>query len=107
MPNTSTASEPPIDVLNDLCPTARVSSELPLALIEEIDQARGSVSRSEYLRMVISAAMTRSDPHLPGPPTGEDVIDTLARRGYRQHVRSVELARARARPQLTSSVAQR
>ncbi len=98
MPNTSTPNEPPIDVLNDPCPTARVTSELALALIEEIDQARGSVSRSDYLRTVISAAMTYSHPHLPEPPTGEDVIDTLARRSYRQHVRSVELARARARP---------
>jgi hypothetical protein len=98
MPNTSTASEPPIDVLKDPCPTARVSSELPLALIEEIDQARGTVSRSDYLRMVISAAMTRSHPHLPAPPTGEDLIDALARRSYRQHVRSVELARAGGRP---------
>jgi hypothetical protein len=98
MPNTSTPNEPPIDVLNDPCPTARVTSELPLALIEEIDQARGSVSRSDYLRMVISAAMTHSHPHLPGPEAGEDVIDALARRRYRQHVRSVELARACARP---------
>ena len=65
MPNISTANEPPIDVLKDPCPTARMSTKLPLALIEEIDQARGSVSRSDYLRMVISAAMTHSDPHPP------------------------------------------
>ena len=71
MPNTSTPNEPPIDVLNDPCPTARVSTELPLALIEEIDQARGNVSRSDCLRTVISAAMTHSSPQPltanPGP----------------------------------------
>ena len=52
-----------------------MSTKLPLALIEEIDQARGSVSHSDYLRMVISAAMTHSHPHLPGPEAGENVIE--------------------------------
>ncbi len=40
------------------CPTARVSAELPLALLEETDQAGGNVSRGRDLQMVINAAMT-------------------------------------------------
>jgi len=88
--NTTTA----IDVLSERCPTARVKTRLKLALLEEIDQARGSVARSEYLAMIIDAAMTRTEPHLPDPQAGEDPIDKMAARRYRQHVASVEINRA-------------
>jgi hypothetical protein len=33
-------------------------------LLDELDDKRGSVSRSDYLQMVLSAAMTRKHPHL-------------------------------------------
>jgi len=90
--NTTTA----IDVLSERCPTARIETRLKLALLEEIDQARGSVARSEYLAMIIDAAMTRTEPepHLPDPQAGEDLIDKMAARRYRQHVASVEINRA-------------
>ena len=52
----------PRDCYRNLRPTARVSAELPLALVEEIDQARGNVSCGRYLQMVINAAMTREQP---------------------------------------------
>jgi hypothetical protein len=84
----------PIDVLGEPCPVARIETKLPLALIEDIDQARGPVSRLNCLAMVIDAAMTRPHPHLPEAPVGGDAIDALARRRYRQHVRSIELKRA-------------
>jgi membrane protein YdbS with pleckstrin-like domain len=67
----TTTSPRAIDVLRHECSTARVSTVLPLALIEELDRARGSLRRSTYLAQV---------------------IDTLASRRYRQHVRSLELA---------------
>ena len=85
---------PAIDVLSGRCPTARVETRLKLALLEEIDQARGSVARSEYLAMIIDAAMTQEEPHLPDPRAGEDLIDKMAARRYRQHVASVEINRA-------------
>ena len=53
----------PRDCYRNLRPTARVSAELPLALVEEIDQARANVSRGRYLQMVSNAAMTREQPH--------------------------------------------
>jgi hypothetical protein len=80
-----------IDVLAEQCPVARIETKLPLALIEDIDQARGPVSRLNYLAMVIDAAMTRPHPHLPEASVGRDAIDALARRRCRQHVRSIEL----------------
>lgn len=83
----------PIDVLRQACPTARVSVALSLALLEEIDHARGHVPRGTYLAQIIDAAMTRPKPHLPDSAAGEDLIDTLADRRYHQHVRSIELKR--------------
>ena len=46
----------------NLRPAARVSAVLPLALVEQIDHARGNVSRGRYLQMVINAPMTREQP---------------------------------------------
>jgi len=48
-------------------PTARVKTRLARALIEQIDQARGSLARSEYLAMISDAEMTHQEPHLPTP----------------------------------------
>ncbi len=84
-----------IDVVRQRCPTARVSTVLPLALIEELDRARGFVSRSTYLAQVMDAAMTREAPRPPDTAAGADLIDSMADRRYRQHVRSLELAEGR------------
>jgi hypothetical protein len=40
-------------------------------LIDELDRQRGSVSRSEYLEMVLGAALSRPAPHLPDDWTPE------------------------------------
>lgn len=82
-----------IDVIREQCPTARVFTMLPLALIEELDHTRGSLPRSSYLAQIIDAAMTREAPHLPDVADGADLIDALAERRYRQHARSIELSR--------------
>jgi len=92
---TNTTPGNAIDVVRQRCPTARVSTVLPLALIEELDRARGFVSRPTYLAQVIDASMTREAPHLPDTAAGADLIDSLADRRYRQHIRSLELAEAR------------
>ncbi|MGI8412373.1 MAG: hypothetical protein ACR2LV_05475 [Solirubrobacteraceae bacterium] len=89
------SADEPINVLRKACPTAKVSLPLPLALIEEIDQARGQVPRSTYLAMVIDAALTREDPHLPQTSAAQHWIDAMASRSYRRHVRSIALERAR------------
>jgi hypothetical protein len=83
-----------IDVIRQQCPTARVETTLSLALIEELDQRRGPVPRSTYLAQIIDAAMTRRDPHLPNVAEGTNLIDALASRRYRQHVRSIEIQRS-------------
>jgi hypothetical protein len=89
----STPGNGPIDVLAEPYPTARTHAALSLALIEEIDQARGAVPRSRYLAHVIDAAMTRTEPRIPDVADGEKLTDALADRRYRQHVRSIELRR--------------
>jgi hypothetical protein len=40
-------------------------------LIDELDRQRGSVSRSEYLEMVLAAALSRPEPHLAADWTPE------------------------------------
>ena len=83
----------PIDVLAEPCPTAPVRTRLSLALIEQLDQARGHLPRSAYLTLVIDVAMTRPEPHLPETGANTDWLDAAAKRRHRQHVRSIELAR--------------
>jgi len=83
-----------IDVIRQQCPTGRVETTLPLALIEELDRRCHPIPRSTYLAQIIDAAMTRRDPHLPDVAEGTDLIDALAARRYRQHVRSIEIDRA-------------
>ena len=40
-------------------------------LIDELDRQRGAVSRSDYLEMVLVAALAREHPHLPDDWTPE------------------------------------
>ena len=82
-----------IDVIRQQCPTGRVETTLPLALIEELDRRCHPIPRSTYLAQIIDAAMTRRTPHLPDVAEGTDLIDALASRRYRQHVRSIEIQR--------------
>jgi len=82
-----------IDVIRQQCPTGRVETTLPLALIEELDRRCHPIARSTYLAQIIDAAMTRRDPHLPDVAEGTNLIDALASRRYRQHVRSIEIQR--------------
>jgi hypothetical protein len=90
---TITTSPGEIDVIRQECLTARVSTALPLALIEELYGRRGRVPRSTYLAQVIDAAMMHKAPHLPDVADSADLIESLAERRYRQHVRSIELSR--------------
>ena len=83
-----------IDVIRQQCPTARVETTLPLALIEELDRRCRPIARSTYLAQIIDAAMTRRTPHLPDVAEGTNLIDALASRRYHQHVRSIEIDRA-------------
>ncbi len=80
-----------IDALKQSCPATKVTTTLPLALVEEIDQLRGHVPRSAYLALIVNAAMTRPDPYLPHTAADEDLLDSLAARRYAQHVRSIQL----------------
>jgi hypothetical protein len=83
-----------IDVIRQQCPTARVETTLPLALIEELDRRCHPIPRSTYLAQIIDAAMTRRNPHLPDVAEGTDLIGALASRRYRQHLRSIEIDRS-------------
>jgi uncharacterized protein YwbE len=86
-----------IDVLAERCPTAGVQTRLSLALIEQIDQARGPLARGVYLAVVIDAAMTREHPHgIDSAEADPGWVERLAVRRYRQHVRSVRLAKGQA-----------
>ena len=44
-------------------------------LIDQLDQQRGSLSRSEYLELVLTAALQRPHPHLPDDWTPEQAAD--------------------------------
>jgi hypothetical protein len=70
-PTTSTA-QPVRDVrhvdLRELRDTIRV---IDRELRDELDPRRASVSRSDYLEMVLTAAMTREHPHLADDWTPE------------------------------------
>jgi hypothetical protein len=67
------ASRPERDVLSiepgELRDTIRVT--IDRELIDELDSLRGSVSRSEYVEMVLTAALEREHPHLPEDWTPE------------------------------------
>lgn len=49
----------PRDYYRTLSHCTRPAELLPLASIEEINQARGNVSRGRYLQMIINAATPR------------------------------------------------
>jgi hypothetical protein len=67
MPTPTTGAARPVrDVLHvdprELRDTIRVT--IDRELLDELDRRRASVSRSDYLEMVLTAAMTREHPHL-------------------------------------------
>jgi len=78
-----------LDHMLEVPAAARVSTNLPLAVVEEIDRRRGSVPRATYLAMVIAAAMTRPESHLAAVPDNPDPTDE----GGRQHARNIEISR--------------
>jgi hypothetical protein len=61
------ASRPERDILavtpGELRDTIRLT--IDRELVDELDRRRGSVSRSEYTEMVLTAALEREHPHLP------------------------------------------
>ncbi len=103
-PSAPRESDAPIDVIRQPIPTSRVEITLSLALIEELEQRRGPVPRSTYLALIIDAAMTREEPHLPAVIDGADIVDALADRRCRQHVRSIELSRAAGSSSCTATL---
>ncbi|MGH2941462.1 MAG: hypothetical protein ACRDLN_01615 [Solirubrobacteraceae bacterium] len=58
-------------------------------LIDELDYQRGTVSRSEYAEMVLTAALHREHPHLPDDWTPE----RAAERRFARLLRYVETGR--------------
>ena len=72
-PPTSSTAQPVRDVRHvdarELRDTIRVT--IDRELLDELDRRRASVSRSDYLEMVLSAAMTREHPHLADDWTPE------------------------------------
>jgi metal-responsive CopG/Arc/MetJ family transcriptional regulator len=69
----STDPSPRPDVLHvdpqQLRDSIRISVDREL--LDQLDRQRGSVSRSEYLEMVLAAALSRPEPHLPEDWTPE------------------------------------
>ena len=67
------ASRPERDILTitpgELRDTIRLT--IDRELVDELDRRRGSVSRSEYAEIVLSAALAREHPHLPDDWTPE------------------------------------
>lgn len=72
-PPATTQSKHQRDVLQihprELRDAIRVS--IDRELIDELDRQRGAVSRSDYLEMVLVAALAREHPHLPDDWTPE------------------------------------
>ena len=70
---TSSTAQPVRDVRDvdprELRDTIRVT--IDRELLDELDRRRASVSRSDYLEMVLTAAMTREHPHLADDWTPE------------------------------------
>ena len=67
------ASRPGRDVLDvdarELRDTIRVT--IDRELVDELDRRRGALSRSDYLELVLAAALEREHPHLPDGWTPE------------------------------------
>jgi hypothetical protein len=70
---TNSTTQPARDILHvdprELRDTIRIT--IDRELLDELDRRRASVSRSDYLEMVLSAAMTREHPHLADDWTPE------------------------------------
>jgi hypothetical protein len=71
------ASRPERDILTitpgELRDTIRLT--IDRELVDELDRRRGSISRSEYTEMVLTAALEREHPHLPENWTPERAAD--------------------------------
>jgi Ribbon-helix-helix protein, copG family len=89
-----TDTSPILAVLPSRCPSRRISLELPLATIEELDllASRNHISREQILRQIINAALLSDTPHWPAGP---DPIGRLAEHAYLTFVCSREPAAAR------------
>jgi hypothetical protein len=67
------ASRPERDVLTITPGERRDTIRLTIdrELVDDLDRHRGSISRSEYAEMVLSARLRREHPHLPDDWTPE------------------------------------
>ena len=72
-----------------------ITVTLDLELIECLDARRGTVSRSDYVEQVLSAAMQRVVPHLPDGWTPETAAHETYER-MRRHAERKRSAEARA-----------
>ena len=67
-----------------------ITVTLDLELIECLDARRGTVSRSDYVEQVLSAAMQRVVPHLPDGWTADTAAQETHQRMRRHAQRSAE-----------------
>lgn len=95
MNHTTSTTPDPLDVLHNRCPTRRIGVEVPLSIVEELDQLAGvnHITRQQLLVQLINASLLNDAPHLPAGP---DPIGRLAEHAYLTHRRSLELAAGRS-----------
>jgi hypothetical protein len=91
MNRTTSGTRDPLDVLHNRCPTRRIGVEVPLSIVEELDNLAGlnHITRQQLLVQLINASLLNDTPHLPAGP---DPIGRLAEHAYLTHRRSLELA---------------
>lgn len=92
---TTSTSPDQLDVPHHRCPTRRIGVEVPLSIVEELDQLAGlnHITRQQLLVQLINASLLNDAPHLPAGP---DPIGRLAEHAYHTHRRSFELAGGRS-----------
>jgi hypothetical protein len=94
MNHTTSTTLNPLDVLHNPCPTRRIAVDLPLSVVEELDQLAGlnHITRQHLLVQLINASLINDVPHLP---SGPDPIGRLVEHAYLTRRRSLELAAGR------------